>query len=78
MSLNHPIGGELDQCIVPQGRSVGLTLCQQIEFVNKETLVLGPGEVKRLRRQELRNTILLIVGVVLQLGHAMDSPSLEA
>ena len=72
------IEAELDGCVVPQGRSVGLTLCQQIEFVNEQRLVLGPGKVKCLRRHEIWDTVLLVVGIVLQLRNAMDSTSLEA
>jgi hypothetical protein len=68
----------LNRFVVPQGRSARLTLCQQIEFVNKQSLVLGPGKVKCLRGHEFWDTIFLVVGVVLQLGNAMNSTGLEA
>jgi len=68
----------LDQFVVPQDRSAGLTLCQQIEFVNEQSLVLSPGEVECLGREEFWDTILLVVGIVLQLGNAMNGTGLEA
>jgi hypothetical protein len=53
-------------------------LCQQVEFVNEQGLVLGPGEVKSLGRQELRDTVLLVGGIMLQLREAMKATDLEA
>lgn len=56
----------------------GLTLCQQVELVHEESLILGPGEVESLGRHELRNTILLVIGVMLQLRDAVQGAGLEA
>lgn len=53
-------------------------MCQQVEFVNEQGLVLGPGEVEGLRRKELWDTILLVSGIVLQLRDAMKATDLEA
>ena len=68
----------MDQYVVPQDRSAELTLCQQVEFVNEQGLVLGPGEVESLGRQELRDTVLPVGGIVLQLREAMKATDLEA
>ena len=68
----------MDRCVVPQNRSAELTLCQQVEFVNEQGLVLGPGEVESLGRQELRDTVLLVGGIMLQLRDAMKATDLEA
>ena len=64
-------------CASLSAEHVELTLCQQIQFLNKEALVLGPGEVKSLRGHEFRDTILLVVGIMLQLGDVMDATGLE-
>lgn len=61
----------------PAGQ-VGLTLCQQVELVHEEGLVLGPGKVEGLGRHELRHTVLLVVGVMLQLGDTVEATGLEA
>ena len=56
----------------------GLTLCQQVELVHEESLILGPGEVESLGRHKLRNTLLLVIGVMLQLRDAVKGTGLEA
>ena len=56
----------------------GLTLCQQVELVHEESLILGPGEVESLGRHKLRNTLLLVIGVMLQLRDAVQGTGLEA
>lgn len=67
----------LNRWIVSQGRSAELTLCQQVELVNEQGLVLGPGEVKCLGREEFWYTVLLVVGIVLQLRDAVEGTGLE-
>lgn len=55
---------------------LGLTLCQQVELINEEGLVLSPGKVIRLGRHEFRHTILLVDILVLQLGDAVQGTGL--
>lgn len=64
-------------CASLSAEQVGLTLCQQIQFLDKKALVLGPGEVEGLWGHELRNAILLVVGIMLQLRDVMDATGLE-
>lgn len=53
-----------------------LTLCQQVELIDEEGLVLGPGEIVCLRRHEFRYTILLVDVLMLQLGDAVQGTGL--
>jgi hypothetical protein len=77
-SLVEAIEVKLDRYVVPLSRSAKLTLCQQIQLVNEQSLVLSPGEVESLGGEEFWDTVLFVVCIVLQLGNAMNGTGLEA
>lgn len=67
-----------DRVVVSRSQSVELTLRQQVEFVNEQSLVLSPGEIECLGGEELWDTILLVVSIVLQLRNTVHATGLEA
>lgn len=55
-----------------------LTLCQEVELLHQQGLILCPGKVKPLRGQQLGNSILLEVRIVRQLRYSVEASSLES
>lgn len=55
-----------------------LTLCQEVELINEEGLVLRPSKVEGLWRHEFRDTILLVISIVLQLRDTVQGTGLES
>lgn len=53
-------------------------MCQQVELLHEQGLVLGPREVECLRGHKLRDTIGLVEVVMLQLRDAMEATGLKA
>ena len=59
-------------------KSRSLTLRQKVQLVDKQTLILRPGEIDRLGRHKFRDAIGLEVLVVRQFGDTMEAAVLEA